>query len=138
MRYAEKALFDQESVLIPRKGTLNNVIYVCEPFWTVDTMFYSEMRQKNIAKFVYFFVSGQDLASMNSGSAVPSMTIEILNRLPVCIAPECVFQSFDITVSSLFVMQAHNSCESQRLAALRDTLLPKLMSGEIDVSDVKI
>ena len=41
MRYADSALFKGESVLIPRKGTLNNVMYVNEAFWTVDTMFYA-------------------------------------------------------------------------------------------------
>ena len=39
MRYVERPLYDKESVLIPRKGTLNNVISVTQPFWSVDTMF---------------------------------------------------------------------------------------------------
>ena len=42
LRYVNKNLYHGESVLIPRKGTLNNVIYVDEPFWTVDTMFYTK------------------------------------------------------------------------------------------------
>jgi type I restriction enzyme, S subunit len=41
MRYADCSLFDDESILIPRKGTLNNIIYVNKPFWTVDTMFWT-------------------------------------------------------------------------------------------------
>lgn len=45
MRYANKAIYSKESVLIPRKGTLNNVLYINEPFWTVDTMFYTEMKK---------------------------------------------------------------------------------------------
>ena len=45
MRYVEKPLYDKVSVLIPRKGTLNNVIYVDEPFWSVDTMFYTEIHK---------------------------------------------------------------------------------------------
>ena len=56
MRYADTALYDKESVLIPRKGTLNNVMYMNEPFWTVDTMFYTEMRRPNIAKFVFHYL----------------------------------------------------------------------------------
>ena len=54
MRHVERPLYDKESVLIPRKGTLNNVMYVNQPFWSVDTMFYTEMRQPNVAKFVCF------------------------------------------------------------------------------------
>jgi type I restriction enzyme S subunit len=69
MRYVNKSLFTGESVLIPRKGTLNNVMYVNRDFWTVDTMFFSKMKVPNIAIFVYLFLSKKDLASMNSGSA---------------------------------------------------------------------
>lgn len=61
MRHVERPLYDKESVLIPRKGTLNNVMYVNQPFWSVDTMFYTEMRQPNVAKFVYHFVKAKDL-----------------------------------------------------------------------------
>ena len=66
IRYVEKPLHTGESVLIPRKGTLNNVIYVNEAFWSVDTMFYTEMLHPNIAKFVYHFVKSKDLASLNA------------------------------------------------------------------------
>lgn len=133
MRYAEKALYERESVLIPRKGTLNNVIYINEPFWTVDTMFYSEMRHPYIAKFIYFLVSSKNLASMNSGSAVPSMTTDILNNLLTPIAPDSIFYEYDRLVSPLFNAIHKNTKQSNTLAALRDTLLPKLMSGEIEV-----
>lgn len=134
MRYVEKPLYSGESVLIPRKGTLNNVIYINEPFWTVDTMFYTEMRVKNIAKFIYFFVSSNDLAAMNSGSAVPSMTVDILNNLKVVIPHQSNFDEFESAVSSLFLQQQCLAKENQQLASLRDTLLPKLMSGELRVS----
>lgn len=64
MRYVERPLYEKESVLIPRKGTLNNVIYVNNPFWSVDTMFYTEMKQPNIAKFVYHFVNSNGVLSL--------------------------------------------------------------------------
>ena len=44
MRKVSEYLYDGESVLMPRKGSLNNIMYVNEAFWTVDTMFYSEMK----------------------------------------------------------------------------------------------
>ena len=56
MRYVEKSLYDKVSVLIPRKGTLSNVLYVDEPFWSVDTMFYTEISKPYAAKFIYYFV----------------------------------------------------------------------------------
>ena len=48
MRRVNESLYSGESVLIPRKGTLNNVLYVNESFWTVDTMFYTHMTRPNV------------------------------------------------------------------------------------------
>jgi type I restriction enzyme S subunit len=133
MRYADTALYDKESVLIPRKGSLNNVMYINEPFWTVDTMFYTEMRQLNVAKFVYHFMKNQDLANMNVGSAVPSMTVEVLNNIPIDIPPQNIFDKFEGAVSLLYSKKEHNNKQIQTLIQQRDSLLPKLMSGEIKV-----
>ena len=85
MRYVEKPIYEKESVLIPRKGSLNNVMYIDEPFWSVDTMFYTEMKIANVAKYVFHFLRSKDLASLNAGSAVPSMTTDILNSMEVSI-----------------------------------------------------
>lgn len=136
MRYAEKPLYSEESVLIPRKGTLNNVIYVNKPFWTVDTMFYTVMKIPGIAKFIYLFVNPLDLASMNSGSAVPSMTTEILNGIKLVIPANEVLKQFTSVVSPLFVTHERNESENRNLAELRDSLLPKLMSGELKIEEM--
>lgn len=131
MRYVESAIYNKESVLIPRKGTLNNVFYINIPFWSVDTMFYSEMKRPNIAKFIYLLLKSKDLASMNAGSAVPSMTTEILNQIPIVIAPNHIYMQYDKITTSLFDTISRNKTENRSLADLRDTLLPKLMNNEI-------
>ena len=138
MRYVDKFLYDKESVLIPRKGTLNNVFYINEPFWSVDTMFYTEMKKENIAKYVYFFVKGKDLNSMNAGSAVPSMTTEILNAIEVVIPSDEYLEKFENIVSPMFKQIKQCIIENENLASIRDTLLPKLMNGEIGVDEVKV
>ena len=138
MRYVEKPLYTGESVLIPRKGTLNNVMYVNEAFWSVDTMFYTEMLRPNIAKFVYHFVKSKDLASLNAGSAVPSMTTNILNAMQLYIPNEKTLEKFENIVSPMYSAMQENTKESKILANTRDALLPKLMSGELDVSDIDL
>lgn len=138
MRYVERPLYNKESVLIPRKGTLNNVMYVNEPFWSVDTMFFTEMKLPNIAKFVFHFVKSKDLASLNAGSAVPSMTTDILNAMEVLIPDTNAFAKFESIVAPMYFTIQQNTQESNKLAELRDTLLPKLMSGEIDVSNLDL
>ena len=137
MRYVERPLYNKESVLIPRKGTLNNVMYVNQPFWSVDTMFYTEMKLPNVAKFVYHFVKAKDLASMNAGSAVPSMTTDILNAMEVVIPSASALEEFESLVAPMYEAMEANDVQSKALSQMRDTLLPKLMSGEIDVSAVQ-
>lgn len=138
MRSAEKSLFSGESVLIPRKGSLNNVMYVNEAFWTVDTMFFTVPRIPGAAKFLYQYVKRLDLASMNSGSAVPSMTTSILNALSLPIPPRDSLLSFNAKLQSMYDAVRANNLENRRLESLRDSLLPKLMSGEIDVSKIDL
>ena len=138
MRYVEKPLYDKESVLIPRKGTLNNVMYVNKPFWSVDTMFFTEMKLPNVAKFVFHFVKSKDLASLNAGSAVPSMTTDILNAMELPIPDADTFYKFENIVAPLYQAMQQNALESSKLAELRDSLLPRLMSGELDVSSIDL
>ena len=138
MRYVERPLYNKESVLIPRKGTLNNVMYVNQPFWSVDTMFYTEMKLPNVAKFVYHFVKAKDLASMNAGSAVPSMTTDILNAMEVVIPSASALEEFESLVAPMYEAMEANDVQSKALSQMRDTLLPKIMSGEIDVSAVQL
>lgn len=135
MRYADKALFDRESVLIPRKGSLDNVMYIDEPFWTVDTMFYTKMKTPHVAKFVYQFMKTLDLMNMNVGSAVPSMTTEVLNNVPLEIPSQTALDDYDRIVTPVYKKIKFNQQQMQTLAAQRDTLLPRLMSGEVKVGE---
>jgi type I restriction enzyme S subunit len=137
MRYVDDFLYSGESVLIPRKGTLNNVFYVNENFWSVDTMFYTQMQQKHTAKYVYFFILSLNLASMNAGSAVPSMTTDILNSLKCIIAPLDIMNRFEILQAPIFKIMQEKREENQKLSQIRDSLLPKLMSGELKTGDLR-
>jgi len=83
MRYAETHLYDKESILIPRKGTLSNLFYLNKPFWSVDTMFYTKIKAGVHGKYLYYLLKSMDLASMNVGSAVPSLTTEVLNKVEI-------------------------------------------------------
>ena len=82
MRYVDTAICEQPSVLIPRKGTLGNLFYTDEPFWTVDTLFWTDIDQtKIVPKYLYYQLKQKDLASYNVGTAVPSLTVEVLNEI---------------------------------------------------------
>ena len=77
MRYVDKFLYDKESVLLPRKGTLNNIQYAKSPFWTVDTCYYTVVDTEKVNPyFLYRYLGLFDIESLNTGSAVPSMTFD--------------------------------------------------------------
>lgn len=138
MRSVEKPLANGESVLIPRKGSLNNVMYVNEEFWTVDTMFFTVPRVPGAAKYAFQYIKKLDLESMNSGSAVPSMTTAILNALELPIPDHEALRELDKRLQPMYKLKAANKTEIEQLSALRDAILPKLMSGEIDVSNLDL
>jgi len=71
MRYADDYLYDKPSVLIPRKGSVENVFFVDKPFWTVDTLFYTEIDEtKVVPEFLFYHLKTLNLADMNVGTAV--------------------------------------------------------------------
>ena len=84
MRYGELSLYDGPSILIPRKGSLNNIMFANNPFWTVDTMFWTIINE-DIANplFVYYSICKKDLASLNVGSAVPSLTVPVIEDIDI-------------------------------------------------------
>ena len=133
MRYVEKALYSGESVLIPRKGSLNNVLLVNDTFWTIDTMFYSVPKLKNVAKIVYHYLKSNDMYSFNIGAAVPSMTVNILGGMKLLLPEESVRELFENNIDRYYHQIKVLSTQLRLLTEARDRLLPKLMSGEIEV-----
>lgn len=88
MRHVEESLYEQESILIPRKGSLNNIYYVDRPFWTVDTLFWTKIDSDTVfPKFLFYQLKLVDFVSLNVGSAVPSLTVPVLNDLEVKLPP---------------------------------------------------
>ena len=82
MGHATEYLYNRPSVLIGRKGTIGKVKYVDHPFWTVDTLFYTEVNEeKVIPKFLYYLMALIDLNIYNEGTTIPSLRTETLNRL---------------------------------------------------------
>jgi len=137
MRLVNQSLYDGESILIPRKGTLSNLMYVHEKFWTVDTMFYSIPKKEKTVKYLFQCLKLFDLASMNVGSAVPSMTTRVLNDLNILVPSDNTLYKFDRLATEFFNHTSILKKQNQTLAKLRDTLLPKLMSGELRIPDAE-
>lgn len=126
MRFADKFLYDKESILIPRKGTLSNLFYLNKPFWSVDTMFYTKIIEGNNGKFLYYLLKSIDLASMNVGSAVPSLTTEILNKLEINLPNKTTQTKITDILSSIDDKIELNHQTNQTLETIAQTLFKEM------------
>lgn len=80
--------YDKETVLIPRKGSIENVFYLNEPFWNVDTIYYTEIDKKLLnVKYFYYFMKNIDLISLSINPTRPSLTQEIINNIKITLPP---------------------------------------------------
>ena len=134
MRKASEYLYDGESVLMPRKGSLNNIMYVNESFWTVDTMFYSEMKLSNCAKYIYYTIKDIDFTRWDSGTGVPSMTSSTLYSIKLVKPQNETLKNFDEMISPLFEHMKQISEQNVVFTKQRDELLPLLMNGQATVN----
>lgn len=83
MGYVDDFLYDKPSVLIGRKGTIDKPQYIDEPFWTVDTLFYTKVSESVDPYFAYLLVSRINLLKYNEASGVPSLSVRALNSIMV-------------------------------------------------------
>ena len=82
INYIDTYIYDKESVLIPRKGSIGNLFYVDKPFWTVDTIFYTVIdKDVVIPKYLYYYLSKMNLEKLNTAGGVPSLTQTVLNKI---------------------------------------------------------
>ncbi|KLT73731.1 hypothetical protein PL75_01980 [Neisseria arctica] len=75
------ALYDKESVLIGRKGTIDKPYYMNTPFWTVDTLFYSELKSNIDGKFLYFLFQCIEWRKLDTSTGVPSLTSTTIHEI---------------------------------------------------------
>jgi type I restriction enzyme, S subunit len=84
---ANRFLYDKPSVLIGRKGTIDRPQFMDTPFWTVDTLFYSVIREPNNAKFLFYRLCMIDWKQHNEASGVPSLNARTIERVEIAIPP---------------------------------------------------
>ena len=109
MCFVDEYIYNKPSVLIPRKGSLENIFYLEEPFWNVDTIFYTEINDKIIMpKFLYYYLLNQHLEKLNLAGGVPSLTQKDLNKVLIPIPPlseqeriVSILDKFDTLVNSI-------------------------------------
>lgn len=78
--FASKFMYDKPSVLLGRKGTIDKPLFINEPFWTVDTMYYTELNEGFDAKYLHYLALTIQFSRYSTNTALPSMTQEHLSN----------------------------------------------------------
>ncbi|MCT2553970.1 MULTISPECIES: restriction endonuclease subunit S [Staphylococcus] len=84
MDFADDFLYDKPSVLIGRKGSIGKVKYIEKPFWTIDTLFYTVVKENLVLpKYLYYKLSQIDFNYYNEGTTIPSLRTETLYKISI-------------------------------------------------------
>lgn len=128
---ATSFLFDKPSVLIGRKGTIDKPRYTDTPFWTVDTLFYSEIKKNTCVKFIYYKFCMIDWMQYNEASGVPSLNAHTIENV-LAVLPNIEEQTAITTILS--DMDAELETLEKKLAKIRHIkqgMMQQLLTGRI-------
>mgnify|MGYP002466294599 CR=1 FL=1 len=101
-------------------------------------LYFPSSKFSNEYLYLYFKHIRDNLIALGNGSVFTNLKTDILKNYPTNLPTENVLKEFDGLVQPIFAMILSKTRETKRLAEIRDTLLPKLMSGELDVSDIDL
>ncbi len=133
----EKLVFGP-GIVVGRKGNPGVVTWAHGDFYPIDTTFYVEPKGEcRSLYFLYYALSLQNLANLSADSAVPGLNRNHAYMSKQVIPPQPVLKAFDSQIAPIFAAIHVNEEQSCTLATLRDTLLPKLLSGELAIGEKK-
>ena len=134
----DEKLVDGPGIVVGRKGYPGKVVWSQTDFYPIDTTFYVVTKDKvQSLYFLFFALESQNLPSLSADSAVPGLNRNIAYMNLISIPSKVSINAFDKTVKPVFDKMQTNQEESQTLTALRDTLLPRLMSGQLRVPEAE-
>jgi type I restriction enzyme S subunit len=119
-----------------RSGVLGNVFFVHDNFWPLNTSLWVKEFRRATPAYAFYLLRCLDLGIFNAGSAVPTLNRNHIHNLPALLAPSVLVEAFDRAVVPMLRRQRCADEESTRLRGIRDTLLPKLISGELRIGGI--
>jgi type I restriction enzyme S subunit len=128
-------LVEGPAVVIGRKGTVGSVIWVGCDAWPIDTTFVAEPTEGVHPIFLYFMLRQANLPHLTADTGVPGLNRDAAERHAVLVPSRDAVNDFALVAEPLFGQRDRLIKEVETLTALRNALLPKLISGEIRVPD---
>lgn len=144
MDYVDRYLFDGIYLLLGEDGTVVDsegfpiLQYVEGKFWVNNHAHIITGKNGYTVELLYLLFSLTNVQSIVTGAVQPKISQANLNKVSVIIPSDSELKVFDASIQPIFAQIRNLRAENDRLAATLDTLLPKLMSGELDVSDLDL
>ncbi|MFO0579034.1 MAG: restriction endonuclease subunit S [Polyangia bacterium] len=121
-------------VVTGRSGTIGTVLYVQDDFWPLNTTLWVKDFPKSEPLYAYYVLSELDLKQFNSGAAVPTLNRNDIHGLDALIPPRWLQQRFQEVGGAMLAEARILQLQIENLRRTRDLLLPRLLSGQIDLS----
>lgn len=144
MDYVDEYIFDGKYLLLGEDGTVVDdagypiLQYVWGQFWVNNHAHILTGRLGHSVESLLLLFKRTPVKSIVTGAVQPKISQANLRSIPVVIPPQSDLDAFNEMIRPLFDQIRQNQDQNKALAALRDALLPKLMSGEIDVASVEV
>ena len=135
IRYANGVLYSEPSVLIGRKGTIDKPQFINQPFWAVDTVFFTEIEPSNVSYFVFLIVSKINWKRYNEASGLPSLSANTIKGIRVNIPSKEEQQKIANFLSSVDTKIEQLSEKKELLELYKKGMMQKLFSQEIRFKD---
>ncbi|EGO8934343.1 restriction endonuclease subunit S [Escherichia coli] len=130
------AMVKAPGIVTGRSGVLGNVFLILEDFWPLNTTLWVKELKHATPCYGYELLKMIDFSSFNGGSAVPTLNRNHIHNLDYLLPPRNLIEKFELFSMSLYRQVHEFKKQAQTLTALRDTLLPKLISGELSLEDL--
>ena len=134
---ANRFIYDKPSVLIGRKGTIDQPRYMDQPFWSVDTLFYSKIQEPNNAKFLFFRFCLVDWKTHNEASGVPSLNARTIERIEVEIPPPTEQRAIASVLTDIDTEIAALETKLTKARAIKQGMMQELLTGRIRLVRLK-
>ncbi|WP_298592654.1 restriction endonuclease subunit S [uncultured Rothia sp.] len=143
MTYVDTFAYDKPTVLIPRKGSLGNLFYLEEPFWNVDTIFYTEIDESCvIPKYLFYVLRSAELEKLNTAGGVPSLTQKVLNKVLIPVPPleiqEAIVEILDKFTNLEAELEAELEARTLQYEYYRDSLFEALDCPRVPLGSLGI
>jgi type I restriction enzyme S subunit len=124
-------------VVTGRYGTIGEVYFINRAFWPLNTALYVRDFKGNSPRFVYYLLRQIEFLQYSDKAAVPGINRNHLHQAPIVLPPRHIQEAFERLLAPLWARQEANDSETATLTVLRDVLLPKLISGNMQVKDTE-